>query len=60
MGITLDMLLKQDSVKANAVHQAGVEEEIVTEYSYLFKKELGLLRDIEAGRADGKTSILQV
>ena len=42
IGITLDALLKHDSVKAIGV------EETVTEYANLFKKELGLLRGIEA------------
>ena len=47
MDITLDMLLKQDSVKAIAMKQTGVEKEIVTEYNDMFKKELGLMRGIE-------------
>lgn len=47
MGITFDTLLKQGSVKAVSVQQTGVEE-IVAEYNDLFKKELGLLHDIEA------------
>ena len=48
IGITLDALLKHDSVKAIGVQQTGTEDETVTEYADLFKKELGLLRGIEA------------
>jgi len=48
MGITMDMLLNQDSVKAVEVQQICAEKEIMTEYKDLFVKELGLLRDIEA------------
>ena len=48
MGITCETLLKPGSVKAVTAQQTCIEEEIVTEYKDLFKKELGLLSGIEA------------
>ena len=47
MGITFDKLLKQSSVKAISLEQSTIEE-IVTDYSDLFEKGLGLLQGIEA------------
>jgi len=48
MGITMDMLLKQDSVKAAEMQQICAEKKIMTGYKDLFVKELGLLRNIES------------
>ena len=48
MGITMDTVLNQEPLETFVVQQAWGADDIVTEYNDLFKKELCLLRDMEA------------
>ena len=56
MGITMDTVLNQEPLETLAVQQTWREDDIFTEYNDLFKKELGLLRDMEADVAVEQTA----
>ena len=56
MGITMDTVLNQEPLETFAVQQTWGADDIVTEYNDLFKKELGLLRDMEADVAVEQTA----
>ena len=56
MGITMDTVLNQEPLETFAVRQTWGEDDIVTEYNDLFKKELSLLQNVKADFAVEQTA----